>query len=238
VYLPKVALRTPVITKAKGADRQITLRWVCSREESLKEYQVFRTTVPDDASDLRRLGSPWATLSIENEPQNRPPEIVFEDEVPGRVTFYYRITVIDSFGNVSAPSPVIAAQSFDLSLPEPPAWISAGWVDVAPDGSVDVVQPGKPANPGTTPAVRLFWTTASSCQTRLERRPLGRSFWSPVSAWLTSQRFDTSIPGWGFSMLVLDADPNAACDYRVSTESLSGRTGETSLVSTVGALQR
>jgi hypothetical protein len=239
VYLPKVVPpRAPAISSANGADRQITLRWACSREQDLQEYRIFRTTVREGALDVRMIDSPPQIIPVDANLNSRPRQIVFEDEVEGDITYYYRITAVDSFGNISSPSPVIAAKAFDISTPAQPQWISSDWVDVAPNGTTTVVQVGQPANPGTRTAVHFVWSTDARCQTRLIRRPPGSSYWSPVSPWLTTENFDQASQAWQFSTFVFDVDPGAASDYRVSTANLKGNAGESSQVRTVEAIRR
>jgi hypothetical protein len=239
VYLPKVVPpRAPAISSAKGADRQITLQWACSREQDLQEYRIFRTTVREAASDVRMIDSPPQTITVGTNVNSRPPQIVLEDEVEGDVTYYYRITAVDSFGNISSPSPVIAAKAFDMSTPAQPQWISSDWVEVASNGTTTVVQAGQSVSPGTRTAVHFVWSTDARCQTRLIRRPPGSSYWSPVSQWLTTENFDQSSQAWQFSTLVFDVDPGAMSDYRVSSANLKGTAGEPSQVRTVEAIRR
>ena len=123
IYLPKVTPpQTPVVTKVLGGDRQITLRWVSSREPDLREYWIYRTENQEAARDIRlmlRLPEPIPG----DDTFERLPEITWTDRtIPKAGTYYYRLVAVDSTGNQSVSSPPLVGRAFDDSRPLPPTW--------------------------------------------------------------------------------------------------------------------
>jgi len=171
VYLPKVTPpRTPVITKVLGSDRQIILRWNCSREPDLAEYRVYRTDKKENARDIRLM-----TLIHMRAvpPGDRPRIIEWADEVPGLVLFHYTILALDTSGNASKLSKPVAARAFDESLPIPPV-PQAAWS-------------GEPAH------IQVTWT--SEFETLLQRKTAGtEGTWIQKTHWLLPGEHYVSDP--------------------------------------------
>lgn len=129
VYLPKVfPPGSPVLTKIRGGEKQIELRWVRSREPNLSAYRVYRTSDSANTRDLRKMDQ-LPELSVANIDPNQS-EVIWTDAVPAGIDFYYVVTALDSASlpNESAPSKVVVGRAVDAVPPEAPELISADWV--------------------------------------------------------------------------------------------------------------
>ncbi len=122
VWLPNVVPpRTPAITKVLGGDQQVTLSWASNREPDLAEYRVYRAETEVDACDLRLMTLMHTEAVVAGDSTTRPADVSWTDKpLPGEVTFYYRLAAVDDAGNISDPSPPMAARAFDEALPAPP----------------------------------------------------------------------------------------------------------------------
>lgn len=184
VYLPNVVPpRTPVLTRIRGGERQIELRWVRGAEAGLSAYRVYRTRQPANTRDIRLMELveelPVATLVVN---QN---EVSWIDAtVPAGTDFHYRITALDAETrpNESPPSNVVVGRAVDTALPKIPVWLSAEWVLY--DVSGPSVQPfaGPDATPPHyQPAVHLVLETdADFCS--VYRRLDGEKTWHLMTA--------------------------------------------------------
>jgi hypothetical protein len=197
VWLPRVEPpRAPVITSVVGGDREITLTWTANREPDLNEYRVYRTDRDDDARDVR-LMELVHTEPVTRPPAERAPESVFPDgSLPGLTNFYYRVVAVDTAGNVSEPSTVAAARTFDDARPEPPTW--------------------NPPAPGPTPGlVVLSWASpVPDLACLVERRRPGTEKWEISSDWL---------PRGIYMFSDGDRSPAATFEYRLRILDRDGR---------------
>lgn len=157
VYLPKVVSpRTPVITKIVGGDRQITIHWAANREPDLAGYRVYRTEDKEKARDVRLMDK---VSDVE------AAKVEYVDRVPALVTFYYRLTALDTASNESAATASAAGRAFQNTPPEPPVWNAVEWT-----------------NKGPQPVVSLSWkANDSDLRCVLQRRDASRGTWVSLS---------------------------------------------------------
>lgn len=130
IYLPKVfPPKTPVLTKIRGGERQIELRWVKTRESDLSAYRVYRTIEAANTRDIR-LMERVQELPFANLDPNETEVIWLDKTVPAGIDFHYRVTALDSesLPNESAPSKVVIGRAVDTVPPIAPELISADWV--------------------------------------------------------------------------------------------------------------
>ena len=195
VYLPKVTLpRTPVITKVLGGDRRITLRWNCSRKPDLVEYRVYRTDKNENIRDIRLMPLVHTETLPPGDVTECPRMMQWIDEVPGFLSFYYRLVALDSSGNVSKPSKIVAGRAFDHSPPEPVEWRRTEWGRLDAWGNV---HPRDSAVENGTPVVSLEWTTNQpTIKCLVQRRQEDSSNWLGVSSWLSSSPTDVENGQW------------------------------------------
>jgi hypothetical protein len=204
VWLPNVvAPRAPVITKVLGGERRITLSWASNREADLAEYQVYRADSEDATRDLSLMNVVHVEVVAAGDPAGRPREVSWVDDVPGLLTFYYRVVAVDEAGNASPPSVTFAGRAFDESLPVPPT-LALAFVDVG----------------GGVLRAEARWTSAD--EVTLQRRTSGGSAaWSNRAVWQ---------PPGAYVVVEDDTDPTRSYEYRVRARK---GTGATALGSTV-----
>ena len=202
VYLRNVAPpRRPVFIRALAGDpaagasqdRKITLVWASNREPDLAVYRLFRTAEADNARTTRLMDLIAEIAVPAGDPALRPGENLFLDaDVPGLVTFTYRMEALDTAGNRSQPSDPIAARAFDAGLPQVPATTLA-WVEQA----------------GTTRA-QLDWTTEH--EVMVQRREPGGP-WIDLAQWRAPGTVTVRDP---FS------DPTQTLSYRLLVRKYTG----------------
>lgn len=167
VWLPNVVPpRAPVLTKARGGERQIDLTWASNREADLAAYRIYGTQDPAAAHDWRAM-TPLATIAVAaGDPAARPASVIWTDTpVPGLVNRWYAVTAVDDAGNESAASRIICARAFDETLPASPT-LSAKWTAATPQARAQA---------------QVSWTSPD--ETRLERRVVGNLQWDPMGDW-------------------------------------------------------
>lgn len=182
VYLHKVEPpRTPAITRILGGDRQITVTFASNREEDLVEYRIYRADTERQASDIRLMTLVGVVPETVADPGLRPNERTYVDGVPAGIGLTYRMTAIDSAGNVSRPSPAVSARGFDLALPAAPQWVSGEWVMFDPAAQTSLPWPMSGEVPAPySAAVRLELTSATDICV-IERRSDGERAWIGVT---------------------------------------------------------
>ena len=67
--------RSPILTKALGGDRRITLRWASNREPDLVAYRVYRTDREESARDLSTMTLVHTESVPAGDPLDRPAEV-------------------------------------------------------------------------------------------------------------------------------------------------------------------
>jgi hypothetical protein len=119
VCLPKVARpKKPVIAKAVGNGRTITVQWVPCRDASVVEYRIYRAADRSLAADVRSMDL-VATILIS--PTNTASIGQWKDlDPPLQTNVYYRIAALDADANPSLPSSPTSGRAFDNSFPDPP----------------------------------------------------------------------------------------------------------------------
>ena len=130
VFLPKVfPPNTPVLTKIRGGERQIELRWVRSREPDLSAYRVYRTSDVANTRDIRKMEQ-LNDLPVAKIDPNQNDVAWIDQAAPAGIDFHYRVTALDSetLPNESAPSKAVVGRAVDTLPPEAPELISAEWV--------------------------------------------------------------------------------------------------------------
>jgi len=207
VYLPNVVPpRPPVFTQALGDDRKITLKWVSNREPDLDYYQLYRADDETAARGIRSMTPITMMLGPVGSRDDRPAEVMWSDEnLPGAITFYYRLVAVDDAGNKSEPSQAIAARAFDDHHPPPPDW--------------------NPPVPGANPnEVTLSWTSQlPDLSTIVQRQIVGLATWDNISPWLSRGVYaftdTTRAPGLIFTyrLKVRDTDGKSNREFLVQT---------------------
>ena len=123
-----------MLTKILGGNKKITLKWASAREPDLAEYHIYRANNEGDTRNLLFMNLVHTEPVSPGDPATRPAEMVWIDgadvPLPGLVTFYYRIVASDNTGNLSKPSSLISAKTFDDTLPSPPL-PAVIWIEIA-----------------------------------------------------------------------------------------------------------
>jgi len=130
VYLPKMLPpNRPVLTKIRGGEKQIELRWVRSREPDLSAYRVYRTSDAANTRDLRKMDRVQELLAA-NIDLNQSEVSWIDTTAQAGIDFHYCVTALDSesLPNESAPSKVVVGRAVDTAPPQIPEWVSAEWV--------------------------------------------------------------------------------------------------------------
>ncbi len=222
VYLPKVTPpRTPVITKVLGGDRQIILRWNCSREPDLAEYRIYRADKKEKARDIRLMTLVHTEMVPPADPAERSAMMQWINEVPGFVTFYYLLVAIDGAGNVSKPSKTVAARAFGHSPPDPAEWRRTEWGKLDAWGNVHPLE-AVVGNGSLT--VLLEWAIGQpTIKCLVQRRPEGSSTWLAVSPWLSAVATHAENGQWVLAFF----DPSVLADrtywYRIISVNKAGK---------------
>ncbi len=223
VYLPRVVPpRRPAVTKVLGGDRRITLRWAANRDPDVAGYRIYRAERARDATDLRSM-----TLAHQISASNATDEgeEVFEwsdEELPGKVTFYYRLTAFDDFGNESRPCRMVSAQAYDLLPPPPPEWVRAEWVRLDEAGQEQSWDTDPPSGAAWQPGIVLEWSLDKpDFATAPERRPVGGATWRSLGDSLppgTTKTYDqgaSSSVGTYYRLKVWSSAGNRSVRYEV-----------------------
>ena len=135
VFVPKIVPpRAPVITKALGGDRQVTLFWASNREPDLARYRVYRTDEEERARAIALMTLVHTEIVAPGDPNARPAELSWIDNpVPGGPSLFYRVVAEDNDEKASDPSAYVVGRAFDNSRPQPPTWATP---TQTPDGLV------------------------------------------------------------------------------------------------------
>ena len=166
VYCPDVMPpRTPVLTKALGGNREITLTWASNREPDLAAYLVYRSEDAGDARDIRRMTLVRTDpVSAAVAPDDRPASITWADQaVVAARTYWYRLAASDAAGNVSDAALPVCARAYDTTPPPPPAVLDATW-----HGRI----------------LRVRWTPRPGAEVRVERRAANEARFRAASDWV------------------------------------------------------
>ena len=206
VYLPKVQPpRAPAVTRVTSGDLAVTLAWAHNREPDFAEYRVYRADDERQTRDVRLMAR-VLTLARADVDETLPAvEWTDTDGLIGGRTYIYCLTAVDETGHESAPSGKVSGRPFDLSRPQPPAWLPAA------------------ADPGSGGVV-LSWTAESGGHVAVERSPAGSAIWSRLSGWLASGAASYTDAG---------RDPALAYDYRLRVINPAGRVNDVFSILTV-----
>jgi len=198
--------KRPVFTKAVAGNRQIVLNWASNRESNLGAYEIYRTTDPESAVDVRLMTLVHSEPVGSTPPESRPVEVSWTDtQVPPLVTFYYRVVAFDSAGLASEPSIVMAARSFQNVPPAPPTWLTVEW-----------------RRDLNMPIVFLRWTaTDSHLVCLVQRRAVGGPSWSTISEPLPAG------PNAEWIFIDQKATPGTTYEYRIRATDDAGNINTT-----------
>lgn len=165
VWLPLVVPpRQPLIARATGGERLITLAWASNREPDLVAYHIYRTDDPAAARDIRLMTQVAVASVPAGDPASRPATVSWSDDpVPGLTTFTYRVVAVDAEGNTSEPSRPVAGRAHDTALPVVPP-LTAQWSVTSPPT-----------------AVALTWSSPD--ETLLELRTADSFAWGVLGDW-------------------------------------------------------
>jgi hypothetical protein len=187
---------TPVVTSVTGGENRVILKWRANREKDLSKYLVWRDLDANALADVRRIPA-----SVTVSPGSEPTMTLIDEGLVGLRTYYYRIAAVDTNGNVSLPTALIAARTIDTKPPNAPTWTNIAWITDA-DGK----------------AVQLAWQIDESGLTcTVQRRPLGGGIWIAVS-----DELGATAPPYDFEFLDRSADPGVAYEYRLLAKDLAG----------------
>jgi len=235
VYLPKVVPpRTPVVTRALGGDRAISIFWAFNRESDLASYRIYRADSLESTRDLRLMTKVFDALTATPVPSGDPPGLTWDDTAPPYfVDRYYVMTAVDATGNESSPSPVVLARAYDDSRPAPPTWnpptpvSSPGGGPLGPPGGGigggglgGGGEGGEGGGPDDTPTgIVLSWTSPDPGLTCLvERSPQSADTWAGISRWIRRGLYTYTD---------LNRDMGALYDYRLRVLDRDGRQNDT-----------
>ncbi|MCI0687293.1 MAG: hypothetical protein L0Y54_08665, partial [Sporichthyaceae bacterium] len=165
VWLPPVVPPgRPLIARATGGERLITIAWASNREPDLAAYHVYRAGDPGAARDIRLMTQVGTVAVPAGDPASRPATVSWSDDpVPGLTTFVYRVVAVDSEGNVSEPSRSVTVRAHDTALPVVPA-LTAQWSATTPPT-----------------AATLAWSATD--ETLLELRTSDSFAWAVLGDW-------------------------------------------------------
>ena len=210
VYLPKVfPQNTPVVTKIRGGERQIELRWVRSREADLSAYRVYRTSDAANTRDIRKMDQ-LNDLPVDTIDPNQNEVTWIDQAVPAGIDFHYRVTALDSetLPNESAPSKVVMGRAVDTQPPVAPELISAEWVLY--DEAANNEHPWPEAEEiaaSLVPVIKIVVQGAGTIQ--VSRRNDSELAWHVVGH--VTDQADHPVSFFDFA-----ADPNLITNYRVN----------------------
>jgi hypothetical protein len=214
---------------AEADDRRLTLRWNAVRSPDLARYRVYRTTDPDTVRDIRLMAEA-ATFSVPVPTDGDPlvtgrgdgSNIVWtDDDRDAGVDYHYRVVAEDEAGNASRASDPVAGRTFDTTPPTPPA-VTAEWVRVGPDGTVQPYADPIPPDERWRPAVRVTWADPGDVQVLVEAALAPDGDFRPVSPWFTDA-----------TMYLDDSDTTETYRYRVRALDARGRQATTETPVTV-----
>ncbi len=214
VYLPKVAApRRPAITRVQSGQLEITVTWAHNREPDFTEFRLYRADDERQARD-RRLMKRVATVA-RADVDYALPEVSFTDTdgLVGGKTYRFVLTSVDTEGNESLPSGAAEAMGVDDQIPPAPTWTQLVWLlRNDGDGSVAVWPDDGVMPAGTTPIVRLGWTSdVLEPWFVVARRITGDAGWNQVMAGAANE-FEEAPVG-NFSWTDTTANPNEPYEY-------------------------
>ncbi|MFI0446903.1 hypothetical protein [Actinomadura sp. 6N118] len=189
----------PVLVSLLAGENKVTARWLRGPEPDLAEYRIWRAGSPEPLADVRRA-EPLTVVRADT--ADVAGLLSYSDEdLPGLRTYFYRVAAVDTWGNVSRPTPAAAARVVDTLPPNPPAWVAAAWV----------TDRGRQA-------VRLSWRADEKALTcELQRRPLGGGVWRSVSP-----EIGATASAYDFTFVDRTAEVGVAYDYRVLAKDAAG----------------
>jgi hypothetical protein len=226
VYLPKVfPPDSPVLTKIRGGEKQIELRWVRSREPNLSAYRVYRTSDSVNTRDLRKMDL-LTELSVVDIDPNQSEVSWIDTTAKAGIDFHYCVTALDSetLPNESDPSKVVMGRAVDTQPPLAPELISADWVlydPVAKKGEPWPETGGIPAS--LLPVVKVV-VQGDEAKVCIFRRTDTELSWRVAG-------FARGGEGQPVGFLDHEADPNLVVFYRANA------TSDTNMVSLYSVVQ-
>jgi len=179
-------LIAPAIYELEPRDRGIGVVVRRPLPQTITGLRIFKTDVPSNALDVRRMtlihGTiPFTHPRIESLPaeDEKPARLRFVDEkVRTGTAYFYRVLLVDEFGNLSPASEPMAATPRSLAPPAPPSLITA--------------------RTGTA-TVELSWSaTHNEGQVKVQRKRSGEGQWLEISSgWQapTDTAVDTAAEG-------------------------------------------
>ena len=228
VFLPKVfPPNTPVLTKIRGGERQIELRWIRSREPDLSAYRVYRTSDPANTRDIRKM-EPLNDLPVAKIDPNQNEVSWIDQAVPAGIDFHYVVTALDSetLPHESAPSKVVVGRAVNTEPPLAPELVSADWILY--DETTKEGQPWSQISSLSgqhVPAVKIV-VNSNAAQLTVFRRNGAELSWRVASI----------LSGKGEQPVVFidrEVDPNLVVFYRANATSDANLVSPNSVIRTV-----
>lgn len=212
--------KTPTLLTATATDNCAHLAWLAGTEADLAGYRIWRADEPSALADLRRVPP---TASVSGRPGERRVDYI-DSDLAGLRNHHYRVAAVDSAGNVSEPTPVVAVRVPDTRAPNPPAWERAEWVRVAADGTIHDWD--DPSAAQEAAAVALCWLADEpGLSATVERQRMRQRLWRAVATGLGP--LDDSRPeapeARRFEWLDADAGSGSA-SYRIRLTDAAGNT--------------
>jgi hypothetical protein len=210
---------TPKLTSVNGGEKYAVLRWNANQEKDLKEYRIWRDADANRLADVRRLP---VTATIQ--PDGEPTVVFSDDGIAGMQTWYYRIAAVDTYGNMSPPTPVMSARVADSMPPNPPVCERSEWIRL--DSSGNEYPYNDPNAQALSPAVALTWLADQPvAEAIVERKGQYDQFW--VSIATVDEVVDDSDPDTEdarrYSFFDLEASSLMSYTFRIRLKDLAGK---------------
>lgn len=221
--------KAPVLTKVKGEQNQITVKWAASPNENLVGYELYRTEAADKAGDYRLMD-----LQLENAtdayseevPATLPAGFEYTDTtVVARTQYYYGLIAVrqSEEGELlrSRMSKVLSGQAYDLTAPQAPDFNkeNSGWVYEDESGVVFDLEDDLATAINPSLVIRMVWAPGNQdCVYMVQRRAASDASWTTVMDWGHATRDEA-----GNEYLIdRDVGSTAAYLYRVKSRSAAG----------------
>jgi hypothetical protein len=198
----------PVVVKAIGGDKQISITWAKSHEAGIDFYRVFRTTSEPAADDVRFMGEPIAQVSGDGSmidgngsasaTADETTICYIDSTVDAMINYFYRLVAVDTSGNESTASAALSARAYSRERPAPPNWVEPPIEDE--DG------------------LHLSWQSNDAALMCLVQRSTDGVDWLSISGWL-----DRGL----YQFTDSDRETGVSYTYRLKVMNLQGSLNST-----------
>ncbi|HVK94971.1 MAG TPA: hypothetical protein VM571_09620 [Noviherbaspirillum sp.] len=234
--------KTTRISKVKGEQNQITIRWTPGTERTLVGYELYRSTDPELATDYREMTllKTSDTDTYTKVHASGTPYYEFTDaSVTARIPYWYAVVVVKESdeGAIirSRLSNVMTGQAYDLTIPDPPQFDTenSGWVYVDDDGTVYAADGDISLAVNPVETARIVWSHSAGATYFVQRRSQRNTSWSTLVNWSEGNVYADNLRS------ITDAEVNNGdlCYYRIKSKTTAGLQSEysTSISITIGS---